>query len=202
MAELANIYRTLGTDVVFVVLIAGFWLTLTSIYVPGTGLLEVAAVIVLIAAGAGLVLMPTSVVGLALLLVALICLVARISFRRNNILYAVGFACHVLGSIFVFQPGSRPSVLIIIAANLLALAFYQLILQPGLLVLNRVSPLDPDVFIGADAIVEGTIDPIGTVRVDGSVWSATADELIESGRRVRVVSRKGLHLHVVPIDEP
>ncbi|HOA23417.1 MAG: NfeD family protein [Aggregatilineales bacterium] len=202
MAELANIYRTLGTDVVFVVLIAGFWLTLTSIYVPGTGLLEVAAVIVLIAAGAGLVLMPTSVVGLALLLVALICLVARISFRRNNILYAVGFACHVLGSIFVFQPGSRPSVLIIIAANLLALAFYQLILQPGLLVLNRVSPLDPDVFIGADAIVEGTIDPIGTVRVDGSVWSATADELIESGRRVRVVSRKGLQLYVVPIDEP
>src|SRR5690606_6140609 len=202
MAELANIYRTLGTDVVFVVLIAGFWLTLTSIYVPGTGLLEVAAVIVLIAAGAGLVLMPTSVVGLALLLVALICLVARISFRRNNILYAVGFACHVLGSIFVFQPGSRPSVLIIIAANLLALAFYQLILQPGLLVLNRVSPLDPDVFIGADAIVEGTIDPIGTVRVDGSVWSATADELIESGRRVRFVSRKGLQLHVVPIDEP
>ncbi|HQE19826.1 MAG TPA: hypothetical protein PK607_15110, partial [Aggregatilineales bacterium] len=149
MAELANIYRTLGTDVVYVVLIVGFWLTLTSIYVPGTGLLEVAAVIVLIAAGAGLVLMPTSVVGLALLLVALICLVARISFRRNNILYAVGFACHVLGSIFVFQPGSRPSVLIIIAANLLALAFYQLILQPGLLVLNRVSPLDPDVFIGA-----------------------------------------------------
>lgn len=202
MAELANIYRTLGTDVVFVVLIVGFWLTLTSIYVPGTGLLEVAAVIVLIAAGAGLVLMPTSVVGLALLLVALICLVARISFRRNNILYAVGFACHVLGSIFVFQPGSRPSVLIIIAANLLALAFYQLILQPGLLVLNRVSPLDPDVFIGADAIVEGTIDPIGTVRVDGSVWSATADELIESGRRVRVVSRKGLQLYVVPIDEP
>ena len=202
MAELANIYRTLGTDVVFVVLIAGFWLTLTSIYVPGTGLLEVAAVIVLIAAGAGLVLMPTSVVGLALLLVALICLVARISFRRNNILYAVGFACHVLGSIFVFQPGSRPSVLIIIAANLLALAFYQLILQPGLLVLNRVSPLDPDVFIGADAIVEGTIDPIGTVRVDGSVWWATADELIESGRRVRVVSRKGLQLYVVPIDEP
>ena len=202
MAELANIYRTLGTDVVFVVLIAGFWLTLTSIYVPGTGLLEVAAVIVLIAAGAGLVLMPTSVVGLALLLVALICLVARISFRRNNILYAVGFACHVLGSIFVFQPGSRPSVLIIIAANLLALAFYQLILQPGLLVLNRVSPLDPDVFIGADAIVEGTIDPICTVRVDGSVWSATADELIESGRRVRVVSRKGLQLYVVPIDEP
>ncbi|HQA67646.1 MAG TPA: NfeD family protein [Aggregatilineales bacterium] len=202
MAELADIYRTLGTDVVYVVLIVGFWLTLTSIYVPGTGLLEVAAVIVLIAAGAGLVLMPTSVVGLALLLVALICLVARISFRRNNILYAVGFACHVLGSIFVFQPGSRPSVLIIIAANLLALAFYQLILQPGLLVLNRVSPLDPDVFIGADAIVEGTIDPIGTVRVDGSVWSATADELIESGRRVRVVSRKGLQLYVVPIDEP
>jgi len=178
MAELANIYRTLGTDVVFVVLIAGFWLTLTSIYVPGTGLLEVAAVIVLIAAGAGLVLMPTSVVGLALLLVALICLVARISFRRNNILYAVGFACHVLGSIFIFEPGSRPNTLIIIAANLLALAFYQLILQPGLLVLNRVSPLDPDVFIGADAIVEGTIDPVGTVRVDGIAWSATADELI------------------------
>jgi len=26
--------------------------------------------------------------------------------------------------------------------------------------------------------------------------------LIESGRRVRVVSRKGLQLYVVPIDEP
>ena len=202
MAELADIYRTLGTDVVYVVLIVGFWLALTSIYVPGTGLLEVAAVIVLVAAGAGLVLMPTNVIGVVLLLVALVCLVARISFRRSNTLYAVGFACHVLGSIFIFEPGSRPNTLIIIAANLLALAFYQLILQPGLLVLNRVSPLDPDVFIGADAIVEGTIDPVGTVRVDGIAWSATADELIESGRRVRVVSRKGLQLYVVPIDEP
>lgn len=202
MTELVSILQTLGTDVVYVMVIAAFWLGVTSIYVPGTGLLEVAAVVALLAAGVGLVVLPMSVVGLALLLVALVCLVARISYRRSNVLYAAGFACHLLGSVFLFEAGARPNPLIIAAANGLALIYYQVILQPGLTVLNRVSPLDPDVFIGADAIVEGTIDPVGTIRVDGVAWSATADSLIEAGRRVRVVSRDGLRLHVVPLDEP
>lgn len=55
-----------------------------------------------------------------------------------------------------------------------------------------------DALIGATGRVTGAIRPpeSGRVAVRGSDWSATADEPLEPGTTVRVVSRDGIVIHV------
>lgn len=202
MGELTAIYQSLGTDTVYLFLIVGFWLGVTSVYVPGTGLLEVGALASLVAAGLGLLVTPVALPGLMLILVSLGCFLALIYYRRSKSLAMFGFFFHLLGSIFLFQLGSRPGVATIVIANAAALVYHQLLLVPGLRIQDRVSPVDPDTLIGQSGLVEETIDPVGTVRLGGIKWQATADDMIEKGSRVRVVRRDGLHLHVVLVDAP
>jgi len=46
-----------------------------------------------------------------------------------------------------------------------------------------------------------SIDPIGSVYVDGEMWSARAEHPIPEGTAVRVISREGLMLNVKPEGE-
>ena len=54
---------------------------------------------------------------------------------------------------------------------------------------------------GMIAEVISTLDPVGTIRVNGELWSARADKVIAVGRQVRVSDRQGLRLIVVDLDE-
>lgn len=202
MVELTGIYQALGTNVVYIVLVVGFWLGVTTIYVPGTGLIEAGALISLAVAGLGLLVLPTNILGLGLMLVALGCFLGLVYYRHNMSLAAFGFLFHLVGSIFLFRAGSRPDIATILVANAAALAYHQVLLVPGLRIQDKASPLDADTLVGRDALVEATIDPVGAVRLDGVAWSATAEQFIEAGSMVRVVGRSGLYLHVIPLDRP
>ncbi|SRR5690606_9401837 len=199
MSALTAIYETLGTTVVYLLVIAGFWLTVTTLYVPGLGLPELGAVLALLAGGIGLLVLPSNLFGVLLLLGALACFLALIYFRRYWLFIVVGFALHLLGSIFLFRQGAGPSIIAVLVVNAAAIIYHQLILHPGLNIQGTASPLDPNTFIGQNVLVESTIDPVGTVRVEGEAWSAVAEELIEAGTLVRIVGRDGPYLHVTPI---
>ncbi len=88
----------------------------------------------------------------------------------------------------------------VLLVNAAALAYYRVILEPGLAIQGQAGMLDPDQMIGEIATVIATLDPVGSVRLHGEIWSATADTLVEAGQPVRVVGRDGLHLHVVATD--
>jgi membrane-bound ClpP family serine protease len=45
------------------------------------------------------------------------------------------------------------------------------------------------------------VSQTGSVRVETEVWRASADEPIEAGARVRVVSVSGTRMRVIRIDE-
>lgn len=199
MSALTAIYETLGTTTVYLLVIVGFWLTVTTLYVPGLGLPELGAVLALVAGGIGLLILPSSLSGVLLLLAALGCFLALIYYRRYWLFIVAGFALHLLGSIFLFRLGTGPSLVAILIINAAAVIYHQLILHPGLNIQGTASPLDPDTFIGQNVLVESTIDPVGTVRVEGEAWSAVAEELIEAGTMVRIVGRDGPYLHVAPV---
>lgn len=202
MAELTRIYEALGPSVVYLALMAGFWLGVTTLYVPGTGLPEVGTLIALVFAGLGLLVLPANTVGVLLFAAAFAFFAAYVYYRHQWALVVLGFALQIAGSLLLFRAGSGPAVAIILIANTAALFYHRLILQPGLRAQDRVSPLDPDALVGREALVEATIDPLGSVRLDGVAWSATAEDLIEAGRTVRVVGREGPYLHVEPVDTP
>jgi membrane-bound serine protease (ClpP class) len=50
--------------------------------------------------------------------------------------------------------------------------------------------------IGETGVAETPLNPTGTVFVRGEYWTASADEPVEAGQRVRVEAVEGLRLKV------
>jgi membrane-bound serine protease (ClpP class) len=200
MANLTALFESFGPNLVYLAAIAALWLAITAVYVPGTGLLELGALASFVLALAGMLALPTNVVGVALLAVAMGCFLALLFYHGpfTLVLAGLGLVIQLLGSFFLFREGVRPDTGIILLVTGAAFAYHQLILLPGLRAQTGISPLEADRLIGQRAQVEATIDPIGQVRVAGERWSATADQVITAGESVRVVGREGLVLHVVP----
>ncbi len=202
MAEITGVVEFLGSNAVYVLLLVGMWLAITSIYIPGLGYPEAGALVSMGLGVVGLVVLPTNAFGLLLLIAAMGCFLALIYYRHYRGLAVAGFVLQALGSIFLFQVGARPAFWVIILINVVAVAYHQIMLMPGLRIQSKASPLDADTLIGTIVPVVATIDPIGSIRIQGELWSACADEMIETGRTVRVVGREGLYLRVVPTDPP
>lgn len=197
-----------GPPLTYVALMAALWLAVTAVYLPGTGIPELSAGIALLAAIAGIALLSPSLVGIGFLLGSLICLVGLVFFRHLWPLSWVGYGLQILGGSLLFTGESRLPIWAVIAVVGLAIAYHQLILVQGLRIQNMKRKVGPDELIGALGEVVTTLDPAGTIRVGGEIWSARisaadpARNLIPSGQRVRVVNREGLELQVVPSDLP
>jgi len=57
-----------------------------------------------------------------------------------------------------------------------------------------------DAMVDRPGLVVKTINPaldVGQVRVDGQVWQATADGVIDEGEKIKVVNVLGARLHVI-----
>ncbi len=200
MANLTALFEAFGPNLVYLAAIAALWLAITAVYVPGTGLLELGALVSFALALGGMLALPTNVAGVALLAASMGCFLALL-FHHGPFTLALaglGLVFQLLGSFFLFREGVRPDIGIILLVTGAAFAYHQLILLPGLRAQTGISPLEADRLIGQRAQVEATIDPLGQVRVAGERWSATADQVIGAGETVRVVGREGLVLRVIP----
>ncbi len=200
MNELMKLVELLGSGVITIALLAGLWLAVTAVYIPGLGFPEAGGLASLLIAAVGLIALPVNPLGLLLLAAALGAFLAHLYYRDHPLLSLAGYVFQLLGSIFLFRVGARPDLGVILLGKLAGAAYHQIVLLPGLRVQGRDSPLDADALVGAIAPVVMTIDPVGLIRVQGEMWSACADELIEAGRWVRIVGRNGLRLRVVPTD--
>ena len=107
---LVQTLSTLLTDpnVVYILLIVGLWAAAAAVYVPGTGLLEVSAVICLVLAITGLTRLPVNMVGIVLIVVAGLLFV--IDLKVQSVALTVGAAASLVwGSVFLFPPRSARS---------------------------------------------------------------------------------------------
>lgn len=55
---------------------------------------------------------------------------------------------------------------------------------------------------GAEGIVVETLDPEGMIKIQGELWTARANERIESGEEVVVIAKEGKRLIVVRAGKP
>jgi membrane-bound serine protease (ClpP class) len=94
--------------------------------------------------------------------------------------------------------------LLVGVTTLLTVGYYWFAIRKIIESQRMISTLDPALLINQFGEVRTDIDPIGTVFVSGELWSAESKHPITSGARIRVVSRNGLSLIVVPqkIDSP
>src|SRR6185436_10934823 len=92
MQALANSAWLLLTDpnVAFTFLVLGLWATVLAVAVPGTGAPEAGAVILLALAAVGLLNLPTSLVGLALMALAMGLFIAEVHWPAHGALLVAG----------------------------------------------------------------------------------------------------------------
>lgn len=192
----------LDPNVAYVVLVLGFVLAILALFAPGTGLLEVGALILLILAGFSVVSLPTNLWALVLLVFGIIPLL--LALRKTGRWYwLVGsLVLLVVGTVFLFKTDTgTPAINWVLACvtSTVAVAIIWIITRKGLEAI-RQPVQSADDLVGQVGEAHTKVFHEGSVYVGGEEWSARSDTPIPSGDRVRVTARQGLVIVVEPLD--
>lgn len=191
-------------NLAYFLLVIGLWLAATAAYVPGTGVIEVVALVALVIALWLLALLPTNLAGLLLLSMGVVGF-ALIPFIRRRPLWllAVGIALQLVGSLTLFHHGVMVSSLLMVVTLTLPLAYHTLLLMPMVdKHWKNTSPtMERDAqLIGMSGRVVEDLNPLGMVYVNGETWSAEGRRKLKRGTPIIVIAREGLRL-IVDIDK-
>lgn len=181
---------------IYLLLLLGLWAAVLGIYSPGTGIIETAAFLALAGAFVLMALNPaTSWFAVIALVVGVLWYLLTPLFRHDLArLGLIGLALQVIGGLALFSDRPVSPAFIAITAGL-SLAFFQLVLVRFL---KRQShpTADEELAPGATGWVVKTLDPVGTVNVQGELWTAYSDDVLQPGERIAVIEKEGLRLHV------
>jgi len=163
--------------------------------------LEIGAMFALLLAGYTLINLPVNAWAVVVTLAGLVPLFLALRGRggRQSLwLILLGIAMLVVGSIFVFRgenggPAVNP-VLGVLASGSTGLLLWFIARKS--LDAARKTPAHNVDLVGMVGTVRKDLRPEGSVYVDGEEWSATSQQYIPTGSRVRVIARHGLELEV------
>ena len=168
---------------------------------PGAIFPGVAGGIFLLLAFFALQVLPVSFAGVLLILLGLVLLILEVKVTSFGVLAVGGIAALFFGSLMLIDsplPELQIGLRLIVPVTL-SLAGILLFLVNLAVKAQQQRPVT-----GAAGMIDETgnaltsIDPggVGRVRTHGEIWTATADEHITAGERVKVTDVKGLLLRV------
>jgi membrane-bound serine protease (ClpP class) len=195
--------RLVDPNLTFVLLALGTLALLVEFATPGIGAGGITGVILLLLGGFSLSLLPTTLVGLALLVLAAGLFIAELFVPGTGVMAAGGSVALVLAGLFLFDDASGVSVA---RPVLIPVAGVVLVGSVALAVTVRNSQsqprrLDDDQLIDAVAEVLVAHGDQGQVMLRGERWHVRTEEPpLVPGQLVRVLERVGLTLLVEPED--
>ena len=189
----------LDPNVAYVVLVVAFFLVIFALLTPGTGVLEVLALLFLGMVGYSVSAMPVNAWAIILLLAGVILVI--IALRRSWKWYFLlaSIICVIVGMLFVYrQPGSLLAMDPLLAIFLsLGMGAFIWIVGRNTMKASKIKPSsDPDRVIGLTVTALTDIAAKGSVFVDGENWSASSEKRISKGSQVTILERTGLVLKV------
>jgi membrane-bound serine protease (ClpP class) len=185
-------------NLVYLILILGLWMSVTAVYMPGTGVVELLAGIGVIAALVVLANMPTVWWAVILIVVGVLSfLVIPFIDRRFAPLAIGGLVLQAVGSLTLFTDGVSVSLPLIVVTIVASLVYHRYALLPAL-EHHRSKPamLEDEPIVGMNGYVQSTLNPVGTVYVRGETWTARSDQPLEKGTEIAVIDQEGLTLYV------
>lgn len=194
----------LNPNVAYVLMVLGFIIGLLALFSPGTGLLELSALFMLVLAGYSIANLPFNGWALGLLLIGFIPFLLSLRFRRDRlrwILLGMALAAYVIGSAFLFSDTQGQPVVnlgLILLMSTLSVGLMWLLTRKSLEAINSRPSFDLDRLVGMQGRASSDLRPEGTVYVDGEEWTARSQIYIPAGSTVRVLGRTGLTLQVEP----
>lgn len=200
--------QLLNPNVAYLILVASLLVVMLAVLSPGTGVLELSALVLLVAAGWVIFNLPINYWALGVLVLGFIPFLLAVR-RSGKIIYLIiSIITFVIGSIYLFQgetwwaPGVNPFLAVIVST---LSAVFIWIATTKSLEASRARPThDLAGLIGEIGEAKTAIQAEGSVQVSGELWSARSQTLIPEGAKVRVLSREGFILTVeaVPGSSP
>ena len=192
---------------VYLLLLAGIGAIVFEAFQPGFGPAGYAGALLVLLAGYGLAALPTSPLGLALLLAGLAGLAYDV--RRDVLALPTWGGALVLAAgswllVHTDGPALRPATWAIVTGVLGCLLFYGIVMTVVLRALRGQSANLGRALVGRNGEVRSTLNPQGHVLVEGALWRARAiewDGPVAAGTPVRVtgVDEEALVLDVEPL---
>lgn len=183
----------------YVVLVLAFVITILAILAPGTGILEAAALVLLISVGFGVANLPVNTWAFIpiLLGVALI----FITLRRTTRWYflATAIAVLVIGTAFLYKGFfglfAADTLLVILVSASMGI-FIWIIGHFSRKAFNQTATNDLSQLIGMTGRATTDIHASGSAHVNSEEWSSVSDKPIPAGSPIIVLERSGLVLKV------
>ncbi|MFQ5942742.1 MAG: NfeD family protein [Anaerolineales bacterium] len=191
-------------NLLYLALVIGTWLAALALLNPGTGIIEVLALVTLGIAGVGMIFFPVNLWALALLVIGLVLFGLSVWRFRRGLWLALSIIALTAGSAFLYaSPSGGPAVNLLLALVVTAasVGFFWLMARSVLKAHQVMPDQDPARLIGQVGEARSAIDPVGSAYVGGELWTVKAESTIPPGTRVRVSGREGLLLVVEP-DKP
>ena len=191
-------------NIAYLLLIVGVVLAIMALLAPGTGLLEVGALFVLILAGWEISQQTVAINlwALGVLILGVIPFVFAMRRSRNLVFLAVALVAFVVGSAYLFQgaqwylPGVNLALAIV--ASIIA-SGYLWIAATKVLETEKLKPRhDLSKLVGGVGEARTDVHMEGSVQLGSELWSARSEVPIAAGSRVRIVRRDGFILEVEP----
>jgi len=193
-------------NVAYLLLAGGFMLAILALLSPGTGLLEIGALITLTLAVISVSQMPINLWALLILLIGVLPFFLAVRRSGKLIYLGVSIVALVIGSAFIFRgpvwyiPAVNPLLALVVSA---VSASFLWVVTTKIMEAEEVRPThDLGALIGAVGESRTDIQAQGSVQVAGELWSAFSAERISAGTPVRVIGREGFMLEVEPLREP
>lgn len=186
-------------NIVYLLLVFGLWLGVTAAYMPGSGVIEVLAGLMLIGAIVILTEQPTNWVAVILIVVGVLSFIVVPFLKQQLALLSMGgLLLQAVGGWLMFE-GQTVSPVIIALTVGIALVYHRFGLMPILAKVREQAAVSQDNtnVVGAYGRVVKALDPTGTVNVRGELWTATSqDKTLNPGDTVLVIEQEGLQLFV------
>ncbi len=186
---------------IYVLLVLGFAAIAFELTQPGFGFAGFSGIGMLSLGVYGLTVVPSSWIGLGLLVLGIVGMAADVVLRRLGPLTIGGLLAFVLGSVLAFRavaPPIRISPWLIGFFAVSSLLYYGFALTVATQSRERITSTQRGL-VGLVGEARGELKPEGPVFVKGALWRGrSGDGPIPAGTRVRVRAVEGLVLRVEP----
>lgn len=192
----------LNPNVAYLLLWAGLVMALLAVLSPGTGIIEIMALLCLALAGYAVFNLTVNYWALGIILAGGLFFILAIRFPKQLSYLAIAIACLVVGSIFIFpesdgnwwDPAVNPVLAFVVST--LSAAFFWIVTRKVLEARQAIPTHDLSTLIGRKGEAKTPVSQEGSVQVGSELWSATSEELIPAGANVRVIGIDGFSLKV------
>lgn len=189
----------LDPNVAYVILVVGLVLAVLAVVDPGTGLLEVGALIFFGIAVYSMIHLPVNIWALVMLFLGLVPLVLAIKHPTQKRYMIITLAILVFSTYFTFKtPQGAPAVNLPLAivTSIITVTLLWVVSRKSLETLRMQSNQEKKNPVGKTGESKTEVFKEGTVYVEGEDWTARSREKIAAGRKIKVIRQEGLFLEV------